>query len=175
MNLPIALPKPDRLDLMSVLAAAACLVWLALLGLSPSAAPTGTGAPAVAPPTDLEEIDLRGFLGHYPPTRDDDPRLAEFLARHPRNALAHYHLGLSARGEGRLADAAGSFARALSIRRDLADRANPLESYALLDRFAEEGLGVFLRERALRPGDPAVERAVNDLYYIRRGLAGGCD
>ncbi len=173
MNLSIGIARLDRLDLATILAAAACAVWLAAMSLTTGIAPAGP-TPAAPPHVDREETDLRAFLGHYPPADDDRQRLGDFLAKNPGNALALFHHGLLAQRAGRVSDAAADYSRALSLRRDLADRSSP-QSRDVLDRFAGEGLRVFLRERSLRPGDPAVDRAIDDLYFIRRSLAGGCD
>jgi len=124
---------------------------------------------------DMERSSLESYLGHYPPGSGDREKLVSFIEENPDSSAAFLSLGDIYYDERNLSLAATSYRRAVEINRRYCDSGDPFYHGGKLNDLVQDGLKVYKRERAMRPGDKKVRQTVKDLYFLERTLAGGCD
>ena len=67
------------------------------------------------------------------------------------------------------------YRRAVEMEPDYVDERTPLFIGKDLKAVVEEGREKFGREKALKPNDEDVKQTLEDVYYLQRRLAGGCE
>ncbi len=101
--------------------------------------------------------------------------LRKILAQHPKDA---YGLILEARlyyRQGHLADAIHTYRKAIEMDPDYVDRKTPLYIGDEIMKIIEGSRAKLHRERKLKPGDTKIKVAIDDIYYLQRRIAGGCE
>jgi tetratricopeptide (TPR) repeat protein len=76
---------------------------------------------------------------------------------------------------GRLTKAITSYRLAVEAEPDYVDSKSPLFFGRELQVQLDEAQEKLQRERTLKPGDGEIARALNELLYLKRRLAGGCE
>ncbi len=76
---------------------------------------------------------------------------------------------------GHLARAIHAYRRAVEKDPDYVDKNTPLFVGSEIMDIITVSRGKLNRERKLRPGDQAIRTAINDIYYLQRRIAGGCE
>ncbi len=172
-------PSGDRITLLTGAAVAVLLIFLAVLTVEAFRTEAGDarrpGAGTGYSKIDRDRDDLETRLGGYPPGKEDREDLEDFILEHPDNSAARLALGDLHRKDGELALAASSYRRAVELDRRYCDLKDPVYHGEEMNLLVENGLKVFRREKDLRPDDEAVIKAMRDLYFLKRSLAGGCD
>ena len=102
-------------------------------------------------------------------------RLEEIVESYPDKSLSYVHLGQVREKQGRLREAIHHYRRAVEMDPDYVDERTPLYIGEDIRAVVEEGREKFGREKALKPEDKDVKRALEDVYYLQRRLAGGCE
>ncbi|NPA94333.1 MAG: tetratricopeptide repeat protein [Thermodesulfobacteria bacterium] len=101
--------------------------------------------------------------------------LHKILAEHPSDA---YGFVLEARllyRQGHLADAIHFYRKAIEMDPDYVDRKTPLYIGDEIMKVISNSRAKLHRERKLKPGDPKIKAAIDDIYYLQRRIAGGCE
>lgn len=102
-------------------------------------------------------------------------RLEDIMQSYPDKALSYVYLAQVLLKQGELGDAIRNYRRAVEMEPDYVDERTPLFIGNDLKAVVEEGREKFGREKALKPDDEDVKRALGDVYYLQRRLAGGCE
>ncbi|CAK8719698.1 MAG: hypothetical protein CDV28_101198 [Candidatus Electronema aureum] len=76
---------------------------------------------------------------------------------------------------GDLADALASYRQAIDREPGYIDRKSPLFVGKDIKKNMLEAKDKLQREVTLKPNDPDIKRALNELLYVQRRLAGGCE
>ena len=76
---------------------------------------------------------------------------------------------------GHLARAIHAYRRAVEKDPDYVDKNTPLFAGSEIMDIITLSRGKLNRERKLRPGDQTIKTAINDIYYLQRRIAGGCE
>jgi tetratricopeptide (TPR) repeat protein len=102
-------------------------------------------------------------------------KLKEIDAVHPENsrsllwqAQLQYELGL-------IAESLTSYRQALDHEPDYIDKKSPLFVGKDIKRHVDEAQEKLQREATLKPGDASIKKALDELLYVKRRLAGGCE
>jgi tetratricopeptide (TPR) repeat protein len=101
--------------------------------------------------------------------------LDEIAGKYPENPMTYVHMARIRLRQGRLAESIGQYRRAVEMSPDLVDNKTPFFIGRELKDLVTEGREKLAREKALKPGDATVLRALGDIYYLQRRLAGGCE
>ena len=94
------------------------------------------------------------------------------------NAETAYGYVLEARLEnkiGHLARALHAYRKAVEKDPDYVDKNTPLFVGTEIMDIITASRSKLNRERKLRPGDTTIRTAINDIYYLQRRIAGGCE
>jgi tetratricopeptide (TPR) repeat protein len=76
---------------------------------------------------------------------------------------------------GQIADALTSYRQAIDREPGYIDRKSPLFVGKNIKKNVLEAKDKLQREVTLKPNDPDIKRALNELLYVQRRLAGGCE
>jgi tetratricopeptide (TPR) repeat protein len=102
-------------------------------------------------------------------------KLKEIDAVHPENsrsllwqAQLQYELGL-------IAESLASYRQALDREPDYIDKKSPLFVGKDIKRHVDEAQEKLQREATLKPDDASIKKALDELLYVKRRLAGGCE
>ncbi len=76
---------------------------------------------------------------------------------------------------GHLARSLHAYRRAVEKDPDYVDKNTPLFVGTEIMGIITASRGKLNRERKLRPGDRTIRTAINDIYYLQRRIAGGCE
>ncbi len=102
-------------------------------------------------------------------------KLQEIRTAHPENSQAlvyeaqlHYNLGS-------LAKAIHGYRLAVDSDPDFVDKKTPLYIGEQIMNLITEGRSKLNREKKLKPGDASITTALEDVYYLQRRIAGGCE
>lgn len=101
--------------------------------------------------------------------------LRQVMEKYPDNPLSYVYLAELHLKQGKLADAVQNYRRAVEMEPDYVDERAPLFRGDEIKEVVKEGVNKFQREKKLKPKDKEVLRALKDVYYLQRRLAGGCE
>jgi tetratricopeptide (TPR) repeat protein len=96
-------------------------------------------------------------------------------AKEPNNPLSLLYQARLEYQVGRLTKAISTYRLAIEAEPDYVDRKSPLFFGEELQAQLDEAQGKLQRERSLKPGDGEIATALNELLYLKRRIAGGCE
>jgi tetratricopeptide (TPR) repeat protein len=102
-------------------------------------------------------------------------KLKDIMRRYPEKSLSYIYLAQLYVKQGKLGDGIHNYRRAVEMQPDYADGKTPLFIGDKIKELITEGREKFGREKALKPKDKKVRKALEDVYYLQRRLAGGCE
>jgi tetratricopeptide (TPR) repeat protein len=102
-------------------------------------------------------------------------KLKEIVKTYPEKAQSYVYLARSHVKQGNLGDSIRSYRRAVEMEPDYMDRRTSRYIGDEIKELVEEGREKFGREKALKPKDKEVGKTLEDVYYLQRRLAGGCE
>ena len=102
-------------------------------------------------------------------------KLKDIMKRYPEKSLSYVCLAQLYVDQGKLGDAIHSYRRAVEMEPDYVDERTPLFIGDNIKELVTEGREKFGREKALKPKDKEVRKALKDIYYLQSRLAGGCE
>jgi hypothetical protein len=94
---------------------------------------------------------------------------------HPNNPASFLWQARLQYEEGMLAESLGSYRQAIDQEPGYIDRTSPLFEGKSIKQKVESSQEKLQREMQLKPGDMSVKKALDDLLYLKRRLAGGCE
>lgn len=102
-------------------------------------------------------------------------KLQEIKTAHPENPQSFIYEAQLQYGQGQLAAAIHSYRMAVDIDPDYVDKKTPLFISPEIMTLITEARGKLSREKKLKPNDKSINLALEDLYYLQRRIAGGCE
>ena len=102
-------------------------------------------------------------------------KLKEIEAVHPDKPGSLLWRGQLQYELGEVADSLASYRQAIDIEPGFIDKKSPLFAGTGIKAHVEESQAKLLREQTLKPGDSSIKKALDELLYIKRRLAGGCE
>lgn len=102
-------------------------------------------------------------------------KLEDIKKGYPEKSLSYVYLAQLYLEQGRLGDGIHNYRRAVEMEPDYVDERTPLFIGDEIKKVVEEGREKFGREKALKPNDEKVRKAIDDVYYLQSRLAGGCE
>lgn len=102
-------------------------------------------------------------------------KLEDIMKRYPEKPLSYVYLAQLYLEQGRLADGIHYYRRAVDMEPDYVDERTPLFIGDKIKELVIEGREKFGREKALKPKDKKVRKALEDIYYLQSRVAGGCE
>lgn len=102
-------------------------------------------------------------------------KLKEIMQAYPTKGQAYVYMARSYANQGQLADSIHSYRRAVELEPDFMDRRTSRYVGDEISSLVEEGRQKLGREKELKPNDLQVRAALEDVYYLQRRLAGGCE
>ncbi len=97
------------------------------------------------------------------------------MKEHPEKSLSYVYLAQLYLKQGKLRDAIHGYRLAVEMEPDYVDERTPLFIGDEIKELVTEGREKFSREKALKPKDKEVRKALKDVYYLQSRLAGGCE
>ncbi len=108
-------------------------------------------------------------------TRQARARLEEIMKSHPDNPRSYVALARLALADGSLVGAIGNYRKAIDARPEYVDKKTPFFIGTEIQAVVTEALRKLPRERKLKPDDTTIATALQNVYYLQRRLAGGCE
>lgn len=102
-------------------------------------------------------------------------KLNDVEAAHPDNPRALLWRGQLRYELGEIADSLASYRQAIDKEPGFIDKKSPLFAGTRIRQHMEESQAKLQREQTLKPGDSSIKKALEELLYIKRRLAGGCE
>ncbi len=102
-------------------------------------------------------------------------RLKEIRKAHPGNPHGFVVQARLDLADGSLTDAIANYRRAIDARPEYVDKKTPLYIGKEIEAVVTEALAKLPRERKLKPDDRRIAAALQNVYYLQRRLAGGCE
>jgi tetratricopeptide (TPR) repeat protein len=102
-------------------------------------------------------------------------KLKEIDAAHPDNPRSLLWQGQLQYELGLIAESLASYRQALDREPDYIDKKSPLFVGKDIKRHVDEAQEKLQREATLKPGDASIKKALEELLYVKRRLAGGCE
>lgn len=102
-------------------------------------------------------------------------KLKEIVESHPDKSLSYIYLAKLFVKQGKLGDAIHEYRRAVEMDSDYVDRKTPHFVGDEIETYVQEAREKFGREKELKPKDKEVRKVLEDVYYLQRRLAGGCE
>ncbi len=102
-------------------------------------------------------------------------KLTEVQTMHPDSSTALLWQARLEYEEGMLAESLSSYRQAVDSEPGYIDKKSPLFVGKSIKQKVEEAQEKLQREMQLKPGDMSVKKALDDLLYLKRRLAGGCE
>ena len=102
-------------------------------------------------------------------------KLQEVMKTYPGRAQSYVYMAQLSLKSGRLADTIHNYRLAVENDLDYLDKKTPLFIGHEIKALVTESLEKFGREVKLKPNDKEVRNTLEDLYYLQRILAGGCE
>jgi len=104
-----------------------------------------------------------------------DTELLEIEASNPDNPQSLIYRAKLQYGLGESATAIHSYRLAIDSSPDYIDKKTPLFMGDEIMDVISETRSKLLREKKLKPGDTSIDIALEDIYYLQRRIAGGCE
>ncbi len=104
-----------------------------------------------------------------------DSKLQEIEASNPDNPQSLIYRAKLQYGLGESATAIHSYRLAIDSSPDYIDKKTPLFMGDEIMDVISETRSKLLREKKLKPGDTSIDIALEDIYYLQRRIAGGCE
>ena len=102
-------------------------------------------------------------------------KLQEIKAAHPDNPTVLVYLARLHAGSGRLIQTLDSYRRAVDRDPVFLDRSTPLFIGNEISDLINEARSKLQREKRLKPDDQSIQNALENLAYLQRRIAGGCE
>jgi len=102
-------------------------------------------------------------------------KLKDIDAAHPDNPRSLLWQGKLQYELGEIADSLASYRQAIDKEPGFIDKKSPLFAGKDIRQHVEESQAKLQREQTLKPGDSSIKKALEELLYIKRRLAGGCE
>jgi tetratricopeptide (TPR) repeat protein len=102
-------------------------------------------------------------------------KLQEVMEAYPGKAQSYVYLAQLSLKSGKLADSIHNYRLAVENDPDYMDKKTPMFIGHEVKELVKESLPKFGREKELKPNDKEVRNTLEDLYYLQRVLAGGCE
>ena len=102
-------------------------------------------------------------------------KLQEVMKTYPGRAQSYVYMAQLSLKSGKLADTIHNYRLAVENDLDYLDKKTPLFIGHEIKALVNESLEKFGREVKLKPNDKEVRNTLEDLYYLQRILAGGCE
>ena len=97
------------------------------------------------------------------------------MKKYPDKSLSYVYLAQLDLKQGKLGKSVHNYRKAVEMQPDYVDKKTPLYQGEEITKVVKEGMDKFEREKALKPDDKAVKRALKNVYYLQRRMAGGCE
>jgi len=104
-----------------------------------------------------------------------DARLLEIEASHPDNVQSLIYRAELQYAYGKSASAIHNYRLAVNKTPDYVDKKTPLYIGDKIMVVIDEARTKLKRERKLKPADMSIRVALEDIYYLQRRIAGGCE
>jgi len=104
-----------------------------------------------------------------------DAKLLEIEVSTPNNPQSLIYRAKLQYGLGESALAIHSYRLAIEKSPDYIDKKTPLYMGDEIMDIISEARSKLLREKKLKPGDTSIDIAIEDIYYLQRRIAGGCE
>ena len=102
-------------------------------------------------------------------------KLKEVQTMHPGSSTALLWQARLAYEEGMIAESLADYRQAVDSEPGFIDRKSPLFVGKRIKEKVDESQEKLQREMQLKPNDLSVKKALDDLLYLKRRLAGGCE
>ena len=102
-------------------------------------------------------------------------KVLKILKDHPNDAYGLVLLGRLYSQQGQIVKAVRSYRRAVELDPDYVDKTTPLYIGDEIMKLISGARGKLNREKKLKPEDKQIQAAINDIYYLQRRIAGGCE
>lgn len=102
-------------------------------------------------------------------------RLAEIKAAHPDNPESFIFQAKLENRDGQIAAAIHSYRMAVDIDPDYIDKKTPVFIGDEIMQMITDTRSKLQREKKLKPDDKSIHLALEDIYYLQRRIAGGCE
>ena len=102
-------------------------------------------------------------------------KLQDIMKTYPGKAQSYVYLAQLSFNTGKLSDTIHNYRLAVEKEPDFMDKKTPLFIGHEIKELVKESLEKFGREVKLKPNDKEVRNTLQDLYYLQRILAGGCE
>ena len=102
-------------------------------------------------------------------------KLKEIQSMHPDNPSSLLYQAQLQYNLGMLTEAIASYRLAIDSEPDFIDNKSPLFAGKGIQQHVEEAKQKLERERQLKPNDTAIVRTLDELLYLQRRIAGGCE
>lgn len=104
-----------------------------------------------------------------------EEQLLEIEKSHPDNSKSMIYRAKLQYEQGEVAKAIHNYRLAVKKTPDYVDKKTPLFIGNKIMAVISEARGKLLREKKLKPGDMSIRVALEDIYYLQRRIAGGCE
>ena len=101
--------------------------------------------------------------------------LKNIVKKYPEKPMSYVYMAQLFLKQGKMGDSIHYYRRAVEMEPDYVDQRTPLFIGDEIKELVEEGREKFGREKALKPKDNVVKKALQDVYYLQSRLAGGCE
>jgi len=115
------------------------------------------------------------FLFEQRQYRQAMDKLKEVRAMHPDSSTALLWQARLEYEEGMIAESLAGYRQAVDSEPGFIDRKSPLFVGKRIKEKVDESQEKLQREMQLKPNDLSVKKALDDLLYLKRRLAGGCE
>ncbi|NOQ46216.1 MAG: tetratricopeptide repeat protein [Desulfobulbaceae bacterium] len=102
-------------------------------------------------------------------------KLEEIIQSHPENPQSYVYKARILNNLGELAEAIGMYRAAVEMEPDFVDNKTPIFIGDTVMDLITVARGKLNREKKLKPGDKTVRLALDNIYYLQRRIAGGCE
>ncbi len=104
-----------------------------------------------------------------------EEQLLEIQISHPDNSQSLIYGAKLQYAQGQSAATIHSYRLAVDKTPDYIDKNTPLFMGDMIMDIISETRSKLLREKKLKPGDKSINVALEDIYYLQRRIAGGCE
>jgi predicted Zn-dependent protease len=102
-------------------------------------------------------------------------KIEQIRQQHPDNPQVFVYLARVRYAQGRIADAVTNYRRAVEMEPGYTDKTTPLYIGDRINELLPEARTKLNREKKLKPGDASIRAGLEDVYYLQRRIAGGCE